>query len=163
MGRAALLLTLLLAAPARALPLGVSVSVSGGLGEARLAGPYRDDTTIGLSLLAGVHRHLALRLTLLDSFERVQIEARLGALLSLARAPSLRAYLIVEGGVVGASLVNTLEARAGIGVAWRPPLGVLARWTALYIESAASVRFARATQLGDTITIGVAIVPPSLW
>lgn len=165
MARAALIAIALAAAPAAADPMSIGVEGGTGVGWARRAGGYRDDTTVGLRL-----GFAAGDLAVVDgalSFDPDHRELALGAgaRVRLARAPCWRSrgalYARAQVALVGAShLSSNYDLTAGIGH-WGDVPAV--SWLHWYAELDAVARVGDYTALAARIDVGVAITSRGFW
>jgi hypothetical protein len=148
-----------LTASARAAPLMLSVSASGGILEEHALGAARDDFQLTLRGGLALGRRFALQLGVDADLERLELGARLGALFRPFYSARLSPYLRAEVALVAAThLGDDWELTGGVGLFYR-----VHRWSALFVEVDVVGRVGAVHSLGDHIAAGIALTAPSFW
>jgi hypothetical protein len=147
------------AAPVCAAPLESAVSVEGGPVLVGRGGVVRDDTLLSLRLGVGLGRRVALQLGLDADVERLELGARLGAMVRPWLGRIASPYARAEVALVGKTyLGHDWELRGGVGLWLR-----LQRWVAAFFEVDVVGMVSAPRSLGDHVLVGAALTAPSFW
>jgi hypothetical protein len=154
-----LILFVAVSSTARAAPLMLSVSVSGGVLEEHSLGAARDDFQLTLRGALAIRRHYAITLGFDADLERLELAARLGGMFRPFYDARLSPYLRAEVAFVAAThFGDDWELTGGVGLMVR-----VHRWVALFVEADVVGRVGAVHSLADHLAAGIALTAPSFW